>query len=223
MSNGLFDRKTVSIDANPNMDLSKNGDTLFGSHRSKDLFAELFKDNFKTIYKQFLLLPLIDQQLYHLYYVQNFSQGHIKGILGVSQSAVGRRLSSIQDKLKFLLRMPSLNPVHVRRDLRRLLDDSLWETAFFYYWECNQNRVANMLETTPSGASYRLDRILRDLSKLAEAGDEEGSSELKFLALSYLDYFRFIKARANIINFIFKKAELIQRDPLQNTRNVFEP
>lgn len=214
--------RAVSLNENPNMDLAHSQEVQFGSSKSKDLFADLFRDNFSAIYKQFLWLPRVDQDYYRLYYLQGFSQRHIKNFLDISQSAVGRRLASIQDKLKSLLRQPSMNPIQVREDLQALLGDSLWETAFFYYWECNQNRVANLLETTPSGASYRLDRILKQLESLANSENVSAESELKYLALSYLDYFRFIKASANI-NHIFKKTELVKRDSLQNTRSVFEP
>ena len=141
----------VSLDDVSYLDLEFINSVQFGSHKSKDIFSDLFKNNLQTIYKPFLWLPLVDQHYYRLYYMQGFSQRHIKTLLDISQSAVGRRLISVQDKLKFLIRMPSLDPIQVKSDLYELLGDELWETALFYYWECNQTRVAAILETTPSG------------------------------------------------------------------------
>lgn len=187
------------------LDLEEKASNQFGSHRSKDLFAEMLKENLPSIYRQFLWLPKVDQDYYRLYYLQGFSQRHIKTILDISLSAVGRRVHSVQAKLRFLLLMPSLDPILVKEDLQALIGE-LWETAVFYYWENNQTRVATLLETTPSGASYRLDKII---ALLKEKSEQE---ETKYVALPYYEFFVGIKTRVNVINHVFKKEDLVQRE-----------
>lgn len=183
------------------------------------------KNAFDFVSKYLLFLPPIDQDIARLYYVDGLSQDQIKKIFGVCQAAVSRRVRYIFLRIKFLLRMPSLNPIQVRNDLRILLDDSLFEFAYLFYWELTQNRVKYYIETSQSGAAGKLIKIIAKLKQLSEM-DETSNDPLwerkKYLALIYLDYFNFIYKKSNIITFVFKKSSKYKPNTLVTKGSIFE-
>lgn len=176
----------------------------------KQHLKNVVKGSFDFIAKYLSFLPAIDQDIARLYYVDGLSQDQIKKLYGVCQAAISRRIKYIFIRIKFLLRAPSLNPIQVREDLRNIFEDDLFEFAYLFYWELAQNRVKYYIETSQSGAANKLIKIIEYLTALSssevKAGDFEGGLK-KHLALIYLDYFRFIHKRSNVITHIWKKSD----------------
>jgi hypothetical protein len=183
----------------------------------KQYIKNIIRDSFDFVARYLNFLPAIDQDIAKLYYVDGLSQDQIKKLFGVCQAAISRRVKFIFVRIKFLLRMPSLNPIQVREDLRILFDDELFEFAYFFYWELAQNRVKYYIETSQSGAANKLIKIIAYLKKLKDLEIKEGDSEMerkKFLSLVYLDYFEFIYRRSNVITWVFKKSDKYRNQPV---------
>lgn len=190
----------------------------------KQHLKNVVRNSFSFVSRYLSFLPPIDQDIAKLYYVDGLSQDQIKKLFGVCQAAISRRIKYIFIRIKFLLRAPSLNPVQVREELRVLLDDSLFEFAYMFYWELAQNRVKYYVETSQSGAANKLLKILKVLKVLSEA--EESSTDplwekKKYLALVYRDYFEFIHERSNVITFVFKKSDKYRPNSIVSGKSIF--
>jgi hypothetical protein len=188
----------------------------------KQHVKNVVKSSFEFISRYLSFLPPVDQDIARLYYVEGLAQDQIKKLFGVCQAAISRRIKFIFVRIKFLLRAPSLNPVQVREDLRSLFGDDLFEFAYLFYWELAQNRVKYFIETSQSGAANKLIKIIQILEEICSEDDPK-NVELdrnKCLALIYLDYFRFIHKKSNVITHIFKKSDkhrhslLVLGDPI---------
>lgn len=191
----------------------------------KQHVKNIIKNSFEFISKYLSFLPPIDQDIARLYYLDGLSQDQIKKLFGVCQAAISRRLKYIFIRIKFLLRAPSLNPIQVREELRVLLDDSLFEFAYMFYWELAQNRVKYYIETSQSGAANKLLKIisvLKNLSELTEESKDPDWEKKKYLALVYLDYFQFIHKKSNVITFVFKKSDKYKPNSIKTGESIFK-
>ena len=198
---------------------------------SRENFKNLIRDSFSFIVRYFYFLPSIDQDIARLYYLDGMSQDQISKLLEISQAAVSRRLKYIIYRIKFLLRMPDLNPIQVRGDLDQLFPKELFEFAYFFYWELAQNRVKYFIETSQSGAANKFKKINYHLSYVicesyirwffSLGGFFNQLSDInildinqRYLALVYKDYFDEIKKRDNVISFLCKKNDKIRTNSL---------
>lgn len=175
--------------------------------KSKNTFRDLIYESYGYIIRYLSLLPRMDQEISKFYYIHGMSQEQIAQLFEISQAAVSRRLKYTTSKIKFLLKMPSLNPLQVRKDFTSLFPDTLFEFAYFFYWEFAQDRVKYFIGTSQSGAANKFNRILAYLEDLALSTDSKDLDvqQRNGLALIYLDYFRFIRRRSNVITFLYKK------------------
>jgi len=165
---------------------------------------DLMKRSFPFIKKYLAMLPPVDLAISKYYFLQDMSQEQVSMLLGVSQAAVSRRLKFILRRLKFLLKMPSRNPIQVREDLNLLFPEPLFAPAYYFYWELTQNRVRHYIDTSQSGAANKFSQLLDYLEKIIEDESMEGTKE-HYLACIYLDYFRYIRNRANVVTYLFKR------------------
>jgi hypothetical protein len=194
---------------------------LYSPLKNKNNLKDLFRESYTFIVKFLNLLPSIDCDIAKFYFIEGLSQEQIRDILGISQSAISTRLKYIKSRINFLLRVPSLNPIQVREDFKFLFPDSLFEVAYFYYFELAQNRVKYFVQTSQSGVANKFKEILRYLIKISNLELSNFDKDLmnlekkKYLALIYLDYFRFIKKKSNIINFLCKKNDEIRSKSLE--------
>jgi len=178
---------------------------------SRESFKALIKDSYEYIVRYFSLLSAMDHNIARLYYIEGMSQDQISDLVGISQAAVSRRLKYILDRVKFLLKMPSLDPILVREELGELFPPELFEFAYFFYWELVQNRVKFFIKTSQSGAAHKFQKIVEYLEKIEAKEDIE--ERTRYLALIYLDYFRFIK-ESNTITYLCKKNDSIRSNSL---------
>lgn len=199
--------------------------------KNRNTLKNLIRDSYKFIVKYLSLLPLIDRNLAKYYYIDGLSQEQIKSFFGLSQSAVSRRLKYVLNRINFLLRAPSLSPIQVREDLEFLFDKDLFEFAYFYYFELAQNRVKFFVKASQSGVANKFKDILKyleDISKEKSNKIVKSDKDImimekkKCLALIYLDYFRFINKKSNIINFLCKKNDEIRSKSLVNGDSIFK-
>lgn len=191
----------------------------------KQHVKNIVKNSFDFVTRYLSFLPPIDQDIARLYYVDGLSQDQIKKLFGVCQAAISRRIKYIFIRIKFLLRAPSLNPIQVREELRFLLDDTLFEFAYLFYWELAQNRVKYYIETSQSGAANKLIKIIAELKKLSELSETSNDplwEKKKYLALVYLDYFNFIHKKSNVITFVFKKSSKYKPNSIVSKGSIFK-
>jgi len=191
---------------------------------SRSIFKNLFKNSYSFISKYLTLLSPIDYNIAKFYYIDGLSQEQIKRVFNISQSAVSRRIRYITNRINFLLRAPSLNPIQVRRDLEFLFPEDMFEFAYFYYFELAQNRVKYFVQASQSGVANKFKDILEYLERVIENHlvlkndrfnkDLMNIEKKRCLALTYLDYFRFINNKANIINFLCKKNDEVRSKSL---------
>jgi len=152
------------------------------------------------------MLPEFDYWIAKLYYIDGLTQMQIGDIMGISQVAVSRRLKYILIRLKFILKTPSLDPRQVRDEFKILFPEHLFEAAYYLYWEYTQSRVRFFIRTSQLGVANKFYKIIKYLELvIKEDPCEELKSKKVYLALIYLEYFRFLKRKKNVINFLFKK------------------
>jgi predicted DNA-binding protein YlxM (UPF0122 family) len=197
--------------------------------KTKSNLKELFRDSFIFIIKYLTLLPTIDYDIALFYFIEDLSQEQIRDILNISQSAISTRLKYIKYRINFLLKIPSLNPLQVREDFKILFPDSLFEFAYFYYFELAQNRVKYFVQNSQSGVANKFKDILEYLTHISHLNildlskcdkDLMNFEKKKYLALIYLDYFRFVKKKSNTINFICKKNDYIRSNSLEYGKDI---
>ena len=192
---------------------------------SKRLFRDIVEESYPFVVKFLSYLPKIDYKISKLYYIDKLSQDQISFLYGISQAAVSRRLKFIVERLKFLFKMPSLNPIQVREDFIKLFPENLVQFAFFFYWENTQNRVKYFIETSQSGAANKFKLIIKFLeSKIdVEQGasfKNEGDDEVKHLALIYFDYFNLMQNKSITISHLYKKYDSRRANALINGKSV---
>lgn len=216
----------VSYDLAP--DLFSTLEDRSGMGQSKVDFKVLIVDSYEFIYKYLKLLPPLDQTISRLYYKENLSQDQISDLLGISQAAVSRRLKFTIDRIKFLIKMPTLNPLQVRKDFEIIFPESLRETAFYFYWEFAQNRVKYLISTSQSGAANKFRKIvdlLEEEGKLVNSGkdvmDTDSKEEYAGLILIYLDYFRSLQKRPNVISHLYKKNDKKRASALVHLNPIY--
>lgn len=192
--------------------------------KNRNTLKNLIRDSYNFIVRYLSLLSLIDRDLAKYYYIYGLSQRQIKELFDISQSAVSRRLRYVLNRINFLLRAPSLNPIQVRTDLEFLFEDTdLFEYAYFYYFELAQNRVKFFVGASQSGVANKFKDILRYLQNIIDievSKNDKSDKDImnlerkRYLALVYLDYFVFINKKSNIINFLCKKNDEIRSKSL---------
>ena len=178
-----------------------------------DPFGELLKQSYNAIENHLFKLPAIYRHLVQLYYLNGLTQDKIAKHLNISQAAVSTRLATLKQRLKFILQMPSQEPMQVKRDLTSILPAGVAEFAICFYWEVLQNRVRSLIETSTSGASNKLRFIIREIEAvqanldLAEAKDQEKL----ILSEAYLEYFRTIQISGDRHKFAYRKNDESRR------------
>jgi hypothetical protein len=184
-------------------------------NQGRQSIRDLIGESQTFILRYFTMLPQIDFTIAKLYYIERLSQDQISDILGITQAAVSRRLKFVLIRVKFLLKMPTLSPIQVRTDFEMLFPEELHEFAYFFYFESAQNRVKFFIKTSQSGAANKFARVNSYLEKLVSLDDATIVNDLemqkkKYLALVYLEYFRFTRLKSNIITFLFKRFDPIR-------------
>jgi len=198
----------LSFDEHPDFFTFLGQSSIPGSSRSKVTLQDLMRSSQQYIERYLSRLSRLDRDIASLYYIDGLSQEQICSLFGISQAAVSRRLKFIIKRLKFLFRMPSQSLEQVRTDFQEIFDEDLFEFAFFFYWEFAQNRIRFFIETSQSGASNKSRQVLAHLEKISTSPvDEEDAVAVhkKLTALMYLDYFRFIREKSNVITFLYKR------------------
>lgn len=178
-----------------------------GAHSN---FRELMKASRSFIVRYFQLLPTVDCDIARLYYLDEMSQEQISRMFDITQAAVSRRLKFIKERLKFLMKMPHLNPIVVREELKELFPEPLFEFAYFFYWEGAQNRVKYYIETSQSGAANKFAKVLehiRGIEEPEEGCEDPQAHRLHYLTLIYREYFEFIAGKSNTITYLYKKQD----------------
>lgn len=221
-----MNRAEVSFDVKP--DFYSRISTKVVPLKNRNNLKGLVKDSYNFIVRYLSLLPLIDRNLAKYYYIDGLSQEQIKIMFNISQSAVSRRLRYVLNRINFLLRAPSLNPIQVREDLRFLFPEDLFEFAYFYYFELAQNRVKFFVGASQSGVANKFKDILNYLKEVKKVKISKSDKDImnaekkKYLALIYYDYFCFINNKSNIINFLCKKNDDIRSKSLVFGDSIFK-
>lgn len=173
------------------------------------------------------MLPQIDYCIARMYYLEKLSQNQISILLGITQAAVSRRLKYILIRIRFILRMPSLNPIQVRDDFNVLFPEELFEFAYFFYWELSQNRVKFFIKTSQSGASNKFASVVHFLEELVAIDDttienDFDAQQKKCLALTYLDFYRYTRDKSNTISALFKRNDGLRTGALIYGPRIWE-
>lgn len=203
------------------------GGTVYRS--SKAEFSSLISRGYPLIVRYYPYLSPLDQDMLRLYYVYGMSQNNIAHLMGWVQAAVSRRLKGVFDKIKFLIKRPTNDPLEVREDFKELFPDHLNEFAYFFYWELTQNRVKLFIETSQSGAANKLTQILQFLEEEQRGLQKTNSQEpdqlrRQYLVSTYLEYFSFIRERSNILSFLYKKNDSLRTGAHDNNGpDIFGP
>lgn len=203
-----------------------------GGESRRDSLRSLIREFQSYVFSHLDLLPSVDSTISRLYYLDEMSQDQISQLLDISQAAVSRRLTVTLARLKFLIRMPSLDRVKVRKDFELLFPEALMQSAFFFYWELSQNRVKNFIKTSQSGAANKLIRICDYLEELSAVSDDEIEAvedcdlrdeliQKKYLALVYIDHFRIVGKRNTKIMFLYKKNDDLRTDSIIRGEDIF--
>lgn len=191
---------------------------------SRHSLRDLIQESQSFILRYFLMLPPIDYNIARLYYLEGLSQDQISQLFSITQAAVSRRLKFITTRVKFLLKMPTLNPIQVREDFQDLFPPHLFEFAYFFYWENAQNRVKFFIKTSQSGAANKFVKILKYLESLTQDSSQTldpDQDRKRYLAFIYLEYFHYTRQKANIISFLFKKNDPLRTDCLVQGPSIF--
>lgn len=187
--------------------------SFVGSSTQEDQLTqkELIQTSYDFLAEYIKYLSPIDRDIANFYYRDKISQESIAQLYNICQAAVSRRIKFILYRLKFLIKMPTQNPAQVREEFKVLFPKELFEYAFTFYFELTQNRVKNFIETSQSGASNKYFQIMEYLENIV-AGCDDPNSEMyklddnvKYYAITYIEFFRFIHKNSNIFSNIFKK------------------
>lgn len=222
MANSVF----VSLDSSNQSSeiLSDNSLSIFRSSRTE--FSNLISQGYPLLVKYYPYLSPLDQDMLRLYYIYGMSQNNIANLMGWVQAAVSRRIKSVFDRIKFLIKRPTNNPIEVREDLMELFPDHLFEFAYFFYWELTQNRVKLFIESSQSGAANKLIQIIDFLesekSRVSKLSLEDPSVlRTQYLVLTYLEHFYFIRERSNILSFLYKKNDFLRSHAHYKGESIF--
>lgn len=228
--------QNVSFDEYPEL-FSYIAHKLPQGHNRRTM-RDLVQDAREYVEKYFSLLPPVDQQISHLYYIEQLSQDQISKLFGITQAAVSRRLKFIEGRLRFLLKQPTQNPTQVSEDFTTIFPADLVEFAFFFYHEYAQNRVKYFIKTSQSGAANKFNRVLAYLEKLTalpETGPYDPAALAKlglasvdpsdieyrrYLGQTYLEYFRYIKSNSSVMACLYKKNDLTRADALMDGESI---
>ena len=168
------------------------------------------------------------------YYLQQLSQTQTAKIIGISQAAVSRRLEFIKKRIKYLLKMPTVSPIQVRVDFKKLFPIKMFEPAYYVYFEPSQSRVKYFLGTSQSGAANKIKQINKYLSELKfsynelemvdkeelevvleKLGITQEELDIKLLATFYHSVFKNTQERASIFTFLFKPNDRVRMGSLE--------
>ena len=187
---------------------------------------ETISDNYQYFHRFLEHLPRIDQEMARFYYIDRLSQTQIASLFGICQAAVSYRLKFILSRIKFIIKMPTLNPLQVREDFLKIFPSDLYEFAYLFYFIRSQNRVKNFITTSQSGASNKHSQIIKHLETLKkETEDDKGDpkiAEQHYLVLVYLDYFRYIKKCSNVLSCLYKKKGLRKHNTFCKGKSLFD-
>lgn len=185
---------------------------------------DIISDSYEYFLKFLEHLPKIDQETARLYYIDRLSQTQIANMLGVCQAAVSYRLKCIMGRIKFIIKMPTLNPLQVREDFAKIFPPELHEFAYLFYFFYSQNRVKNFILTSQSGASNKHAQIVRYLEDIVNSrGEEDTVDERQYLAMVYLEYFQYLRKCSNIFSCLFKKKGARKFNTFRKRRFMVEP
>ena len=127
-------------------------------------------------------------------------------------------------RIKFIIKMPTLNPLQVREDFAKIFPPELHEFAYLFYFFYSQNRVKNFILTSQSGASNKHAQIVRYLEDIVNSrGEEDTVDERQYLAMVYLEYFQYLRKCSNIFSCLFKKKGARKFNTFRKRRFMVEP
>lgn len=198
--------------------------TLFTSKKTH--FRDLIRDSFGTIQGLLNFLSPVDSVIVRLYCLDGLSHEQISYLLRISQAAVSRRFKLVFERIRFLLKMPTLSVGKVREDFEELFEPELFEFAFYFYWVCSQSRVKLYIHTSQSGASNKLKKILGYLEEVSSLSETQiVNSEIarkRYLALIYREYFLVLTKKSSLTTFLFKKNDEVRANSLVRGASIFE-
>lgn len=193
----------------------------------KNNLRDLIRNSQSFILKYFKMLSVFDYQVCRMYFIDGMCQDQISKTHNITQAAISRRLRFSIHRVKFLIKMPNLNPISVRNDFRILFPEELFEIAYFFYWENTQNRVKYFIDISQSGASNRYRDILTVLDNYRNLSDEQVKDnpllyKRKVLSLIYYEYFLLAKDKSNVVSFLFKRNDKIRVNNIYRGASVLE-
>lgn len=112
-------------------------------------------------------LPELEADFVDLYYFKNMRQTAIAEIFKVSQPTVCYRLQRATARIQFLLRLPDVNEQDIRRDLKEILADDLFDLeimVLMFHTTC-QSEVAKLLGVSQGLVRHRFIRSLEKIRK----------------------------------------------------------
>jgi hypothetical protein len=136
------------------------------------------------------IMPLLDRipdreaDLIYLYYVRKKRQADIAAIFDVTQAAISYRLDRGIQRIKFLLKIPTVTEAELREDLISIFDPididilvGMWQTT------C-QSEVATKLQLTQGRVRHRFFKAVEVLKGAAEKDSKFEPYHRIFLSIS---------------------------------------
>lgn len=196
---------------------SKSHNSGVDYRSSKSKFNQMVSEGYSVLMQYQHFLSPLDQDLLRMYYVYGMGQQNIASVMGWVQAAVSRRVNSVFDRVRFLIRRPTNNAIQAREELAAIFPEEMFEYAYFFYWELTQNKVRMFIETSQSGAANKITSVIEHLEEEKVRYDAMTDPDLNALrnhALvgAYLSYFKFIRERSNILSFLYKKNDRLRSD-----------
>lgn len=113
-------------------------------------------------------IPPREADFVDLYYFRQKRQTDIAAIFGVSQPTVCYRLQRAAERIRFLLKLPSFDPVGARPIIESVLDDPTDVEILFRMYETTcQSEVAKTMHVSQGFVRHR---FIRSISRLRNAG-----------------------------------------------------
>jgi DNA-directed RNA polymerase specialized sigma24 family protein len=114
-------------------------------------------------------IPEREADLIFLYFKQYKRQADIAIIFGVTQAAISYRLDRGIQRIKFLLRIPSVTEEELRRDLPGAFPQQIDVNILVGMWSTTcQSEVAKLLGLTQGRVRHRFFKAVRVLEEAAE-------------------------------------------------------
>ncbi len=137
------------------------------------------------------IVPLLDRipereaDLIYLYFIQRKRQADIAVIFGVTQAAISYRLDRGIQRIKFLLSIPQVTEVDLRRDLPGAFPQAIDVDILVGMWETTcQSEVASRLKLTQGRVRHRFFKAVKTLETAADEDPKYEPYHLIFSAIA---------------------------------------